>query len=104
MTQKPLFFVLTVIGTAVLPLFLSGPHTLPVHAAAKAIPSQPAVWNRQAAASYLDSREVWWQSWDHAQKDHGTFCVSCHTQATYGLARPVLRGDLGETGPSPRSR
>ena len=27
-------------------------------------------------------------------------CVSCHTQATYGLARPALRSPLGETGPT----
>ena len=27
-------------------------------------------------------------------------CVSCHTQATYGLARPALRNDRKEQGPS----
>ena len=53
-------------------------------------------WSAEAAARYLDSREVWWQGWDRAQKDHGTLCISCHTQASYGLARPVLRGQLGE--------
>lgn len=53
-------------------------------------------WNAVAAAHYLDSREVWWQGWDRAQKDHGTLCVSCHTQASYGLARPALRARLGE--------
>src|ERR1700721_2922367 len=47
-------------------------------------------WDRQAAARYLDSREVWWQSWDRAQKDHGTYCISCHTQAPYGRARPSV--------------
>ena len=57
-------------------------------------------WNRQAAARYLDSREAWWQGWDRAQKDHGTLCISCHTQAPYGLARPALRRDLGEKTPS----
>src|ERR1039458_9894126 len=51
----------------------------------------PVGWDRQAPERYLDSREVWWQSWDRAQKDHGTYCISCHTQASYGLARPVLR-------------
>jgi hypothetical protein len=55
-----------------------------------------AGWDRQAAARYLDDREIYWQGWEHAKKDHGTMCVSCHTQATYGLARPVLGRDLGE--------
>ena len=59
-----------------------------------------AKWNLQAAAQYLDSREVWWQNWDHARRDHGTRCVSCHTQAPYALARPVLRNPLGEAAPS----
>jgi len=60
----------------------------------------PSSWDRQAAARYLDGREVWWQSWDRAQKDHRTLCVSCHTQATYALARPTLRQDLAESGPT----
>ena len=64
-------------------------------AAADKVPSAPG-WQR-AAAQYLDSREAWWQGWDHADRDHGTKCVSCHTQATYALARPLLRRDLGET-------
>jgi hypothetical protein len=62
--------------------------------------SPTAGWDRQAAARYLDSREVWWQSWDRAQKDHGTYCISCHTQAPYAFARPALRKKLGEAGPS----
>jgi hypothetical protein len=57
-------------------------------------------WDAQAAAQYLDSRESWWQGWDHANRDHGTKCVSCHTQATYALSRPFLRRDLGETAMS----
>jgi squalene-hopene/tetraprenyl-beta-curcumene cyclase len=52
-------------------------------------------WDRQAAAKYLDSREAWWQTWDRAQKDHGTLCISCHTQAPFALARPVLH-ELGD--------
>ena len=55
-----------------------------------------AGWDRAAAARYLDSREVWWQGWDRAQKDHGTFCISCHTQTPYALARPVLGAALNE--------
>src|SRR5215475_4679651 len=57
-------------------------------------------WNRAAAERYLDGREVWWQGWEHAKKDHGTYCISCHTQAPYGLAQPVLRSELGQAAPS----
>jgi squalene-hopene/tetraprenyl-beta-curcumene cyclase len=71
-----------------------------VHAADKPASTTAPGWDRQAAARYLDDREIYWQGWDRAQKDHGTLCVSCHTQATYGLARPALRSPLGETGPS----
>jgi hypothetical protein len=72
--------------------------TLPatVHAADKPAAPPPATWDRQAAARYLDSRQVWWQAWDRTQKDHGTYCISCHTQAMYALARPALRQDLAE--------
>jgi squalene-hopene/tetraprenyl-beta-curcumene cyclase len=67
----------------------------PVRGASKT-PSIPS-WNRQAAASYLDSREVWWQDWPRAQKDHGTICISCHTVVPYAMARPALRQELSET-------
>ena len=50
-----------------------------------------AAWDKAAAAKYLDSREVWWQAWPPAQKDHETVCVSCHTNVPYALARPALR-------------
>jgi squalene-hopene/tetraprenyl-beta-curcumene cyclase len=53
-------------------------------------------WDKAAAARYLDSRQMWWQDWPHAQKDHGTVCISCHTQVPYALARPALRDALGE--------
>ena len=56
----------------------------------------PAAWNQAAAAKYMDDRQAWWQDWPHAQKDHGTVCVSCHTQVPYALARPLLRKQLGE--------
>ena len=68
--------------------------------AGRAADKAGAGWDRQAAARYLDSREVWWQNWDRSQKDHRTVCVSCHTQASYGLARPTLRQELGEQGPA----
>jgi len=57
-------------------------------------------WNPKAAAAYLDSRAQWWMAWPKAARDHGTFCVSCHTLAPYALSRPSLRGALSETGPS----
>ena len=79
-------------------LTLAGSSGGTVLAADKADVASPAGWDRQAAARYLDGREVWWQSWDRADKDRGTMCISCHTQASYGLARPALRQDLGETG------
>jgi squalene-hopene/tetraprenyl-beta-curcumene cyclase len=59
--------------------------------------SPDATWNQNAAAHYLDSREIWWQSWDKAKRDHTTVCVSCHTVIPYALARATLRGGLGET-------
>jgi hypothetical protein len=72
-----------------------------VKAADKPGDAAAARWDRQAAARYLDGREIYWQGWDRAQKDHGTLCISCHTQASYGLARPAMRRDLDEQGPTP---
>ena len=68
------------------------------NAADKSAPSGSG-WDRQAAARYLDSREVSWQTWDRTQKDHGTLCVSCHTQVPFALARPMLHSDLHEQEP-----
>lgn len=59
-----------------------------------------ATWSPKAAASYLDGRLDWWMGWPVAARDHDTFCVSCHTTAPYGLARPVLRAALGQQSPS----
>lgn len=59
-----------------------------------------APWSRTAAAAYLDQRQNWWMRWPPAARDHGTFCVSCHTVVPYALARPALRQALGESGPS----
>jgi len=58
-------------------------------------------WNPKAAAAYLDGRAAWWMAWPNAARDHGTFCVSCHTAVPYALARPALRTALGERDPSP---
>jgi hypothetical protein len=83
---------------AVLTLFGAMPVLAEVHPTpADAKASTVTSWDKAAAAKYLDSREVWWYDWPHAQKDHGTVCVSCHTQVPYAMARPALRSQLGET-------
>jgi squalene-hopene/tetraprenyl-beta-curcumene cyclase len=64
-------------------------------------PAHLAGWDPKAAASYLDSRAAFWATWSNAQRDHGTFCISCHTTLPYAMARPVLRRVLGETAPGP---
>jgi len=61
-------------------------------------------WDPKAAAAYLDYREGWWSEWSGSARDHGTFCVSCHTALPYALARPVLRAALAEPGPSINER
>jgi len=63
-----------------------------------------AGWSAKSAASYLDQRAEWWAGWQRSARDHGTFCVSCHTALPYALARPALRGALGESGPSAPER
>jgi len=64
----------------------------------------PSAWDARAAASYLDGREAWWLTWPTAARDHDTACVSCHTALPYALARPSLRGPLGEHDASPPER
>src|SRR5277367_5901810 len=54
-------------------------------------------WSPQAAAAYLDHREVWWQYWPPAQMDHGTVCISCHTSVPYAMIRPALSQELHAT-------
>jgi squalene-hopene/tetraprenyl-beta-curcumene cyclase len=61
-------------------------------------------WNAKAAAGYLEQRETSWVGWSMAARDHGTFCISCHTAVPYALARPVLRRVLDEPGPSDNER
>lgn len=39
-------------------------------------------------------------NWPNAARDHDTACISCHTSLPYALARPALRGPLGEAGPT----
>jgi hypothetical protein len=62
--------------------------------------AEPLAWDAQAAAAYLDSRADWWSTWPNAARDRGTYCMSCHTTLPYALARPALRGPLGEREPS----
>jgi len=57
-------------------------------------------WDPRAAATYLDYRAAWWMEWTGSARDHGTFCISCHTALPYALARPALRAALTEQGPS----
>ena len=83
---------------------LSCPPGKTVLAASKPVSTEPPAWDRAAAERYLDSREAWWQDWGRTHKDHDTFCISCHTQAPYGLARPILRQDLHEPAPSGAER
>ena len=61
-------------------------------------------WDPKAAAAYLDQREQWWMGWQEAAREHGTFCVSCHTAVPYALARPPLRKVLGEPAPTANER
>jgi hypothetical protein len=84
------------VSIAALFVTLYYPPAKTVLAADKAGSAGAPSWDRAAAERYLDSREAWWQDWDRTHKDHGTYCISCHTQAPYGLARPILRQDLHE--------
>ena len=59
-----------------------------------------AGWNPRLAAEYLDSRQKSWFEWKPAKAAGGP-CISCHTGATYLLARPALRRILGEDQPTP---
>ena len=38
--------------------------------------------------------------WTGAARDHGTFCISCHTALPYALSRTALRPALAEQGPT----
>jgi len=61
-------------------------------------------WDPKAAAAYLDRRQSWWMEWPKAQRDHETFCVSCHTAVPYALSRSALRRALAEQAPSPNEQ
>src|SRR5258708_2921417 len=61
-------------------------------------------WSSKAAAAYLDQRADWWMGWQGAARDHGTFCVSCHTALPYALARAALRDSAADDAPSSNER
>jgi len=65
-----------------------------------AVEPDAAGWDMKAAARYLDARAEFWSTWPNASRDRGTFCVSCHTTLPFAIARPALRGPLGEREPS----
>src|ERR1019366_7879857 len=56
-------------------------------------------WDPRLAADYLDARQQEWVAWPPAKAPGGT-CLSCHTGATYLLARHALRRVLGESRPT----
>jgi squalene-hopene/tetraprenyl-beta-curcumene cyclase len=61
---------------------------------------EAGTWNPKSAASYLDGRADWWIGWKSSQRDHNTFCISCHTALPYAMGRPSLRAALAESAPS----
>ncbi|MEI6399596.1 MAG: hypothetical protein WCO71_12575, partial [Pseudomonadota bacterium] len=61
-------------------------------------------WDAKLAAKYLDDREVEWQEWDRPHTNSATLCVSCHTQAAYGLARPILHKMTGDETQTPAEK
>jgi len=69
-------------------------------ACSHAAPKVSTSWDPTAAAAYLDYREGWWMEWSGSARDHGTFCISCHTALPYALARPSLRAPLSEQVPT----
>ena len=69
-----------------------------------AAPKLSNSWDPKVAAAYLDNRETWWSQWSGSARDHGTFCVSCHTALPYALARPALRAALSQPSPSDAER
>src|SRR5215831_18488543 len=82
-------------------IILVGPHLGVIAArSGTARTSESVSWNEKYAAAYLDQRQTWWMEWPRAKRDHGTFCVSCHTVLPYALARPALRRALNESAPS----
>jgi squalene-hopene/tetraprenyl-beta-curcumene cyclase len=91
--MKPYLRVAIASGIVMLTVVAIGRRT-------EAGPSDATGWDAKAAATYLDGRAEWWTTWPNASRDRGTYCMSCHTTLPYALARPALRGPLGEREPS----
>jgi squalene-hopene/tetraprenyl-beta-curcumene cyclase len=72
---------------------------LPVLIMLTSLPGLAGDWSPKLAAQYLDSRQKEWFAWPPAKRSGGP-CISCHTGATYLLARPALRRVLGEAEPT----
>jgi squalene-hopene/tetraprenyl-beta-curcumene cyclase len=70
-----------------------------VTACSRSQPTAAGAWSPDAAAAYLDRRAEWWTRWQGAARDHGTFCISCHTTLPYALSRAALRERLGDEQP-----
>lgn len=80
---------------AVALLVASAGTAAPLHAqgnaaSVAAATADSARWSERRAAAYLDARIGWWMNWSTSQRDHDTFCISCHTAVPYAMARPVL--------------
>jgi len=73
---------------------------VPVLIILTSLPGLAGDWSPKLAAQYLDSRQKEWFAWPPAKRSGGP-CISCHTGATYLLARPTLRRVLGEAEPTP---
>src|SRR5213593_567332 len=99
--MEPILIKATKLGIGILAACLSASL---LRAGSPSEPQASTSWNPKAAAAYLDRRESWWMAWPPAMRDHGTFCVSCHTAVPYALARPALRAALGEAAPSENER
>src|SRR5438128_1963561 len=73
---------------------------VPVLIILTSLPGLAGDWSPKLAAQYLDSRQKEWFAWPPAKRFGGP-CISCHTGATYLLARPALRRVLDEPEPTP---
>jgi len=94
-------------AASLLALLVASGTTLALAHAPQPAPSRSsaaAAWDQKAAAAYLDQRAAWWTTWKYAERDHGTFCVSCHTSVPYELARPALHQALADPSPTESER
>lgn len=54
------------------------------------------LWDRDAAARYLDGRAAEWTTFARERQKLATACISCHTAMPYLLATPALAGSIPE--------